>query len=147
MGLLTAVGLLPHLLFSLPAGVWLDRITRRRRLMVIADLIRAGVIALVPLAFVLNVLSIELLFVLTFVVGTVAVFFDLAWLTLVTAVARREQLVEGNAMLNASRSVSGRRRAGDRRRPHPGPVGADRAARRRGVVPRLGPVPEPRSRA
>ena len=26
MGLLTAVGLLPHLLFSLPAGVWLDRV-------------------------------------------------------------------------------------------------------------------------
>ena len=106
MGLLTAVGLLPHLLFSLPAGVWLDRIHRRRRLMVISDVVRAGVIALVPLAFVLNVLSIELLFVLTFVVGTVAVFFDLAWLTLVTAVARRDQLVEANAMLNASRSVS-----------------------------------------
>lgn len=106
MGLLTAVGLLPHLLFSLPAGVWLDRIVRRRRVMVISDLIRAGVIALVPLAFVLNFLSVELLFVLTFIVGTVAVFFDLAWLTLVTAVVRREQLVEGNAMLNASRSVS-----------------------------------------
>ena len=28
MGLLTAVGLLPHLLFSLPAGVWLDRVQR-----------------------------------------------------------------------------------------------------------------------
>ena len=106
MGLLTAVGLLPHLLFSLPAGVWLDRIRRRRRLMVVSDLIRAAVIAIVPLAFFLDVLSIELLFVLTFVVGTVAVFFDLAWLTMVSAVARREQLVEANSLLNASRSVS-----------------------------------------
>ena len=33
MGLLTAVGLFPHLLFSLPAGVWLDRVRARRRLM------------------------------------------------------------------------------------------------------------------
>ena len=28
MGTLTAAGLLPHLLFSLPAGVWLDRVKR-----------------------------------------------------------------------------------------------------------------------
>jgi MFS family permease len=106
MGVLTAVGLLPHLLFSLPAGVWLDRVRRRRRLMIVADLIRAAAIATVPLAFALNLLSIELLFVLAFVIGTVAVFFDLAWLTMVSAVARREQLVEANSLLNASRSVS-----------------------------------------
>ena len=106
MGLLTAVGLLPHLLFSLPAGVWLDRVQRRRRLMIVSDVIRAGVIAIVPIAFLLDLLSIELLFVLTFVVGTVAVLFDLAWLTMVSAVARREQLVDANSLLNASRSVS-----------------------------------------
>jgi MFS family permease len=106
MGLLTAVGLLPYLLFSLPGGVWLDRVHRRRRLMILSDVVRAAVIALVPVAYLLNVLSMELLFVLSFVVGTIAVFFDLAWLTLMAAVARREQLVEANALLNASRSVS-----------------------------------------
>ncbi len=42
MGTLTAVGLLPHLLFSLPAGVWLDRVRSRRRLMIAADLARAA---------------------------------------------------------------------------------------------------------
>ncbi len=42
MGTLTAVGLLPHLLFSLPAGVWLDRVRSRRRLMIAADLGRAA---------------------------------------------------------------------------------------------------------
>lgn len=106
MGLLTAVGLLPHLLFSLPAGVWLDRVRRRRRLMIASDLIRAATLAVVPLAFVLDALSIELLFVLAFIIGTVAVVFDLAWLTMVSAVARREQLIEANSLLNASRSVS-----------------------------------------
>ena len=115
MGLLTAVGLLPHLLFSLPAGVWLDRISRRRRLMIGSDLIRAAVIALVPLAFVLDVLSMELLFVLTFVVGTVAVFFDLAWLTMVTAVARRDQLRRGELTAQRQPVGVGGRRAGDRR--------------------------------
>ena len=34
MGTLTAFGLLPHLIFSLPAGVWLDRVRTRRRLMI-----------------------------------------------------------------------------------------------------------------
>ena len=106
MGLLTAVGLLPYLLFSLPGGVWLDRVHRRRRLMIVSDVVRAGVIAIVPAAYLLGALGIELLFVLSFVVGTIAVFFDLAWLTLVAAVARREQLVEANSLLNASRSVS-----------------------------------------
>ena len=106
MGVLTAIWLLPHLLFSLPAGVWLDRVRQRRRLMVVSDVIRAAVIAIVPLAFLLEVLSIELLFVVAFVVGTITVVFDLAWLTLISAVARREQLVEANALLNASRSVS-----------------------------------------
>ena len=38
MGTLTAFGLLPHLLFSLPAGVWLDRVRSRRRLMIAADI-------------------------------------------------------------------------------------------------------------
>jgi MFS family permease len=45
MGTLTAVGLLPHLLFSLVAGVWLDRVRARRRLMIAADLGRAALIA------------------------------------------------------------------------------------------------------
>jgi MFS family permease len=42
MGTLLAVGLLPHLLFSLPAGVWLDRVRTRRRLMVAADVGRTA---------------------------------------------------------------------------------------------------------
>jgi MFS family permease len=91
MGLLTAVGLLPHLLFSLPAGVWLDRVKRRRRLMILMDVGRAGALALIPVAFLTNTLSIELLFAVTFAVGALSVVFDISWLTLFSAVARREQ--------------------------------------------------------
>ena len=106
MGVLTAVGLLPHLLFSLPAGVWLDRVKRRRRLMILADLARAAVLALIPLAFAMNALSIELLFAVAFAVGALSVVFDISWLTLFSSVARREQYVEANSLLNGSRSVS-----------------------------------------
>jgi MFS family permease len=106
MGLLTAVGLLPHLLFSLPAGVWLDRVQQRRRLMILADIGRAGAIAMVPLLYFLNALSIEALFAIAFVVGTFSVVFDISWNTIFVSVARREQYVEASALLNGSRSIS-----------------------------------------
>jgi MFS family permease len=106
MGLLTAIGLLPHLLFSLPAGVWLDRVRERRRLMILADLGRAIGIALVPLAFLSGWLSMPLLFVIAFGVGTMAVVFDISWNTFFVAVAKREQFVEAGALLSGSRSLS-----------------------------------------
>jgi MFS family permease len=106
MGLLTAIGLLPHLLFSLPAGVWLDRVRARRRLMILTDIGRAAAIAFIPLAFFLNVLSLPLLFAVAFVVGTLSVVFDISWNTVYVAVTKREQYIEANSLLNGSRSLS-----------------------------------------
>jgi MFS family permease len=106
MGLLTAAGLLPHLLFSLPAGVWLDRVHHRRRLMVAADLGRALVSASVPVAWLMGGLSLAQLFVVAFINGTLAVFFDISWATIFVAVAPRERYVEGSSLLNGSRSLA-----------------------------------------
>ena len=106
MGLLTAVGLLPHLLFSLPAGVWLDRVSNRRRLMILCDIGRALAIAAIPAAFALGYERLDLLFVVAFIVGSLAVIFDISWNTLFVAVARRDQFVEANSLLNGSRSLS-----------------------------------------
>ncbi|MEO8274359.1 MAG: MFS transporter [Chloroflexota bacterium] len=106
MGLLTAMSLLPALLFSLPGGAWLDRVHRRRRLMMIFDIVRAGLVAIVPLAFIFGFLSMTLLLVLAFAIGTMAMGFQLAWMTVFASVAKREQYVEANALLNGSRSVS-----------------------------------------
>lgn len=106
MGALTAAGLLPHLLFSLPAGAWLDRVHRRRRLMIWADIGRAALIASVPLAYVLEVLTITQLYVVGFIAGTLAVMFDLAWNTVFVSVVKRERYVESMALLNGSRSMA-----------------------------------------
>ena len=106
MGLLTAAGLLPNLLFSLPAGVWVDRIHRRRRLMIAADVGRAAMIAVVPMAFALGVLSLPLVYAVAFGVGTLSVLFMVAWSTLLSTVAQREDYVSANALLNGSRSLS-----------------------------------------
>jgi MFS family permease len=106
MGYLTAAGLFPHLLFSLPAGVWLDRIRRRRRLMIAADLGRGALIASVPLAYALGTLGIAQLYVVGFLSGTLAVAFDLSWNTVFVSVTRRERYVEAMALLNGSRSLA-----------------------------------------
>ncbi|MEO8625230.1 MAG: MFS transporter [Candidatus Limnocylindrales bacterium] len=107
MGLLTAASLLPHLFFSLPAGVWLDRVHRRRRLMIVVDFLRAALIATVPLAFLGGWLSMTHLFLLAFAVGTLSVAFDISWSTLFVAVAKRDEFVQANSLLNGSRSLSG----------------------------------------
>ena len=48
MGYLTAAGLLPSLLFSLLAGAWVDRTRDKRRIMIIADIGRALLLAAIP---------------------------------------------------------------------------------------------------
>jgi MFS family permease len=106
MGLLTAAGLLPHLLFSLPAGVWLDRVHRRRRLMIWTDILRALIIGSIAVAYALGGLTLIQLFVVTFLVGTCAVLFDIAWNTLFVSVVERDDYVSANSLFNGSRSLS-----------------------------------------
>jgi MFS family permease len=107
MGLLTAAGLLPNLLFSLPAGVWLDRVHRRRRLMIAADLCRAAVIASIALTFALGALTLPQLFVTTFIAGSLGVVFDISWSTQYVTVVEREEYLTANSMFNGSRSLAG----------------------------------------
>jgi MFS family permease len=106
MGTLTAFGLLPHLIFSLPAGVWLDRVRARRRLMIGADLARAALIGSIPVASLMGVLAMPQLYVVGFAAGTLSVVFDLSWNTLFVAVTQRDRYVEAMALLNGSRSLA-----------------------------------------
>ena len=106
MGSLTAAGLLPHLLLSLAAGAWLDRVRRRRRVMIMADLGRAALIASIPVAYVLGVLSVVQLFVVSFLAGCLTVVFDVAWNTVFVSVVKRERFVEAMSLLNGSRSLA-----------------------------------------
>jgi MFS family permease len=106
MGYLTAAGLLPHLLFALHAGAWVDRRGHRRRTMIAADLVRAVVVATVPIAYAFDVLTIEQLFVTEFLIGTMAVLFSVANTALFISLVPRERYVEGQSLLNGSRALS-----------------------------------------
>jgi MFS family permease len=106
MGLLMTLGWLPHLLFSLQAGVWLDHRGHRRAAMIAADLGRAVVLASVPIAYLLDVLSMPQLYVVGFLHGTLSVFFDLSWSVIFVALVPREHYVEANSKLFQTRSLS-----------------------------------------
>ncbi|GIG92995.1 MFS transporter [Plantactinospora endophytica] len=106
MGYLTAAALIPNLFFSLLLGAWVDRYPHKRRLMVLADLGRAVLLAAVPLAYLFGVLSLGQLYVVAFLTGTLAVLFEVAHGTLFVSLVPRKDYVDANALTNGSRAMS-----------------------------------------
>ena len=104
-GLLTTIEFLPFILFSLPAGVWVDRL-RRRPILIAGDLGRAIAIASIPVAFYFDALTIWQLYVVGFVNGVLTVFFDVSYMSYVPSVVDRDQLVDANSKLEITRSAS-----------------------------------------
>ncbi|MFN2471765.1 MAG: MFS transporter [Gaiellaceae bacterium] len=106
MGVLTAAGWLPHLVLSLGAGVWIDRREGRRDLMIGADVTRALVVATVPLAYVLDALTMGQLYAVALAVGALTVVFDLAYSSYFVVVVPRASLVDAQSKLMTTRSAS-----------------------------------------
>jgi MFS family permease len=96
---------LPFIIFTLPAGVWVDRM-RRKPILVAGDLGRAALLATIPLAYFADALTLWQLYVVGFLVGVCTVFFDVAYQSYLPSLVEREQLVEGNSKLEISRSAS-----------------------------------------
>ena len=105
MGLLGAMGTLPALLFGLLAGVWVDRVSRKQILLV-TDVGRALLLASVPLASLLGILRIEYLFLVVFLVGTLSLFFDVAYVAYLPAILESDELLDGNSKLEVSASAA-----------------------------------------
>jgi MFS family permease len=96
-GLLGAARLLPYLLISLPAGVWVDRVNRKR-LLVACDLVRGWLFATIPLAYYFGILTILQLFVVMFVVGICTVLFEVADLSALPHVVHGSQLAHARSL-------------------------------------------------
>jgi len=71
MGVLTAIETLPFVLFSLPAGVWLDRV-RKLPVYIVGELTIALAVASVPLVWWLGALNMTWLYAVGFALGAVA---------------------------------------------------------------------------
>jgi MFS family permease len=105
MGLLTALQFAPGLLFSMAAGVWLDR-TRRRPVLVVTQVASALVLASVPLAAVAHVLTMGQLFAVAFLAGTASTIYVVAQVSFLPTLVGRQRLVEANARYQTSWTVA-----------------------------------------
>jgi MFS family permease len=105
MGVLTALETVAFLLIGLPAGAWVDR-WRRKRVLVVNDLVRAVALGSLPLAWAFDVLTLPQLFVVAAVAGTATLFFDVAYQSYLPALVQPNQVVDGNAKLAASQEVA-----------------------------------------
>ena len=105
MGLLAAAGSAPILLVGLFAGVWADRV-RRRPVLIAADLGRAALLLIVPLAAVSGVLRIELLYAVLLLTGALTVLFDVADMSFLPSLVTTDRIVEGNTKLKSTSSAA-----------------------------------------
>jgi MFS family permease len=105
VSLLAAVEFLPVLLLGLPAGAWVERLPHRA-VLIATDLARAGALAVVPVAYYLDMLTMPLLYGVAFSIGLATLFFDVAQLSYLPALVEEDQLTSGNAKLETSRSLS-----------------------------------------
>jgi MFS family permease len=89
---------LPWLLFALPGGVLVDRVDRRR-LMVLIDWVRVLAVAALAVAMLAGRASIPLLYAVLFVVNAGEVVFRSAGQAMIPAVVPRDQLERANGLL------------------------------------------------
>ena len=109
MGVLTAIELSPFLLFSLPSGVWLDRV-RKLPVYVWGESLVAVCAISVPLAWWLGWLTMGWLYAIGFVIGLVHTVAGTAAQIVLTQVVARERLVEApakNALATSGAEVIG----------------------------------------
>lgn len=106
MGLLAAVGFLPHLALGLPAGVWVDR-WPRRPILIVTDLGRAALLGSVPLLALLGALRMDYLYAAAVLVGVCTLFFDVAATSYLPSLVSRDDLLEANSTSALSSALAG----------------------------------------
>jgi MFS family permease len=114
MGTLTAAELFPFVLFSLPVGVWLDRV-RKLPVYIVGELSIAFAVATVPLAWWLGWLSMYWLYFVGFLIGAVNTTAGSAAQIVLTQIVPRQRLVEAhakNALASSTAEVTGPGAAG-----------------------------------
>jgi len=105
VGLVTAAGYAAWALFGLPAGVLVARLPLRGT-QIAMDLIRAAVLASIPLSAWAGVLSIGQLVAVAFTVSVANVVFDVGNSTFMPQIVAQEELTKRNSLTSASASAT-----------------------------------------
>jgi MFS family permease len=109
MGALTSMELAPFVLFSLPSGVWLDRV-KKLPVYVAGELTVGLILSSVPAVWAMGWLSINYLYFVSFVIGCVFTTAGSASQIVLTQIVPRSRLVEAhakNALANSLAEVTG----------------------------------------
>jgi MFS family permease len=105
MGVLAAAGQAPFLIFSLPAGAWIDRM-RRLPVLIAADLASAALLLSIPIAAIFGSPPYVLLCFVAFGIGAFTVLTDVAQYAYVPTLVGRRQLTACNSRLQIGHSVA-----------------------------------------
>lgn len=105
MGILNAANTAAFLVVGLLAGAWVDRWVKRR-VMIIADLVRMVMMALIPILYFAGSLQIWHLIIIGAVVGVATVFFDVAYQSVIPILFKSEHIAPANSALETSSQIS-----------------------------------------
>ncbi|MCP2330556.1 MFS transporter [Actinoalloteichus caeruleus] len=106
VGVLRFVQLAPYLALALLLGIWIDRV-RRWRVMLWSNLARMALIALIPLLYLTDLLTVPALLVIACLIGVASVLFDLSWMSYVpTLVKSPKHYVEASSKMGISSSTA-----------------------------------------
>ena len=106
LALIGAAQALPILLLSLPAGAWVDRRRARWPLLIASDLVRAGLLSIIPLAALGHWLSLPLLAVVALLLSAAGTTFDLAYAGWLPRLLAGDELHRANARVELARSAA-----------------------------------------
>jgi predicted MFS family arabinose efflux permease len=105
MGILNAANTAAFLVVGLLAGAWVDRWVKRR-VMIIADLVRMVMMALIPILYFAGSLEFWHLIFIGAVVGVATVFFDVAYQSVIPILFKSEHIAPANSALETSAQIS-----------------------------------------
>jgi MFS family permease len=101
LAITTTAYFLPYLLFGLVIGAWVDRVDRKR-MMILVDLGRAAVIASIPAFAAVDALSVWWIYAATFLTATFTIAFDSGEFAAIPSLVDRDDLVTANGRIQAS---------------------------------------------
>lgn len=103
VGALSALETVPFPVLGLFVGVIADR-SSRRKIMIVADLVRFSALATIPVCAWLHILQMPVLYGVAFVSGTASVFFGISYQSYLPVVVSNDRLTDANTKLEFSNS-------------------------------------------
>lgn len=105
LAITTAADMLPYLLFGLVIGAWVDRLDRRRMMMVV-DTLRALAVVSIPAVFALGHLTVWWIYGVAFLSATLGIFFTSGEFAAIPSLVSADDLVTANGRVQASYSAA-----------------------------------------